>query len=358
MWRSKETIGIQDWYLVLEMEPNDDCDEKELSPELVNLNNPDELFDGSLASNKINLTESKSRRSLMDDFLLNPAILQNEVSPTINALNLITWSSNSRTVEENDSQMQRSNNILTKDINSPLSPKIPIRRSISSDTIDRYKPTTIEKRKHGTPGLEIQKNQEYQILENSPHFLSVKKHSSLALEGADNSEKAEVTDGKHKSFLERKESNISVSSPFHKTVFKNEPSQNQKNCLVLDLTTETENNSLASRFPLVSSCHSMPIPMIFESHRFLKSSKKTPKKIHIKKEPGINNNITPTPSCNNCGMYKSRTSVKKEQARMSARIKLQLRDHPIYPRVYVDKHMKIMPLTQSIAEHILRGKLP
>lgn len=344
---------------MLEMEPNDDSDEKELGPEWVNLNNPDELFDGSLASNKMNLTESRPRRSLMDDFLLNPVILHNEVSPTINALNLITCSSNSRTVEENDSQMQWSNNILTKDINSPLSSKIPIRRSISSDTIDRYKPTTIEKRKHGTPGLNIQKNQGYQILENSPHFLSVQKSSSLALEGADNSGKAEVTDGKQKIFLERKESNISVSSSVHKTIFKNEPSQNQKNCLVLDLTTETENNSLASKFPLVSSCHSMPIPMIYESHRFLKSSKKTPKKIHIKKEPGINNNITPTPSCNNCEMYKPRTSsVKKEQARMSARIKLQLRDHPISPRVYVDKDMKIMPLTQSKAEHILRGKLP
>lgn len=339
------------------MEPKDDSDEKELGPEWVNLNNPDELFDGSLASNKINLTESRPRRSLRDDFLRNLAFLQNEVSPTIHALNLITCCSNYRTVEENDSQLQWSNNILTKDINSPLSSKIPIRRSISSDTIDRYKPTTIEKRKHGTPGLKFQKNQGYQILENSPHFLSVQKSSSLALEGADNSGKAEVTDGKQKSFLERKDSNISVSSPSHKTIFKNEPSQNQKSCLVLDLTTETENNSLASKFPLVSSCHSMPIPMIYESHRFLKSSKKTPKKIHIKKEPGINNNITPTPSCNKCEMYKPRTSVKK-QASMSARIKLQLRDHHIYPRVYVDKDMKIMPLTQSIAEHILRGKLP
>lgn len=351
VWRSKVTIGIQDWYLALEMEPND-SDKEEMGPEWVNLNNPDKLFDSSLASNKMNLTESRPRRSLMDDFLLNPAILQNEVSPTINALNLITCISNSRTVEENDSQLQWFNNILTKDINSPLSPKIPIRRSISSDTIDRYKPTTIEKRKHGTPGLKIQKNQGYQILENSPHFLSLQKSSSLALEEADNSGKAEVTDGKQ-------ESNISVSSPVHKTIFKNEPSQDQKNFLVFDLTTETENNSLASKFPLVSSCHSMPIPMIYESPRFLKSSKKTPKKIHIKKEPGINNNITPTPSCNNWEMNKPRTSVKKEQAaRMSARIKLQLRDHPIYPRVYVDKDMKIMPLTQSIAEHILCGKLP
>lgn len=339
------------------MEPNDDSDEKELGPECVNLNNPDELFDGSLASNKMNLTGSRPRRSLMNDFLLNPVIPQNEVSPTINALNLITCSSNSRTIEENDSQMQWSNNILTKDINCPLSSEIPIRRSISSDTIDRYKPTTIEKRKHGPPDMKIQKYQGYQILENSPHFLSVQKSSSLALEGADNSGKAEVTDGKQKSFLERKESNISVSSPFHKTIFKNEPSQNQKNCLVFDLTTETENNSLASKFPLVSSCHSMPIPMVYESHRFLKSSKKTPKKIHIKKEPGINNNITPTPSYNNCEIYKPRNSAKEAQARMSARIKLQLQDH-IYPRVYVDKDMKIMPLTQSIAEHILRGKLP
>lgn len=270
-----------------------------------------ELFESLLGSNNTKFT----RASLMNEAEVRQAL--NEVSMTMNALNLITCDSNSRNLSENDSQTRLSDNILTTGINGSLTSKTP-----------------------GTTDIKIQRNQECQIVENSPHFSSVQKSSSLALKETDNCGKADVTDGKLKSFL--------------------------------DCKTENEDRiSLASKFPLVSSLHSTPIHVIIESsnehrnllktpvNRLSKSLKKTPNTNNLKKVAGNNNNIrTPTPSCQSRARYESQVAKKRQAILMDRRISLQLRNLDSPNRVYVNAKMEVLPLPPSIAEVLLHGKLP
>lgn len=269
-----------------------------------------DLFESLLGSNNTKFT----RASLMNELEIRQAL--NEVSTSMNALDLITCDSNSRNLLENDSQTRLSDNILTTGINGSLTSKTP-----------------------GTTDIKIQRNQECQILENSPHFSSVQKSSSLALKETDGG-KADVTDGKLKSFL--------------------------------DCKTENEDRiSLASKFPLVSSLHSTPIPVIMESsnehrnllktpvNRFSKSLKETPNSKNLKKVAGNNNNIrTPTPSCQSRARFESQVAKKRQAILMDRRISLQLRNLDSPYRVYANEKMQLLPLPPSIAEVLLRGKLP
>lgn len=293
------------------MESNVNSEVEERCPDWWGSEDSDEQCESSLASNKKKFTIA----SLMNELEIRQAL--NEVSTSMNALDLITCDSNSRNLLENDSQTRLSDNILTTDTNGSLTSKTP-----------------------GTTDIKIQRNQECQILENSPHFSSIQKSSSLALKETDNSGKADVTDGKLKSFLDCKPEN-------------------------------EDRNSLASKFPLVSSLHSMPIPVIIESSnehrnllktpvsRFSKSLKETRNTNNLKKVAGNNNNIrTPTPSCQSRVRYESPLEKKRQAILMDRRISLQLRNSNSPNRVYVNSKMQILPLPPSIAEVLLHGKLP
>lgn len=290
------------------MESKVNSDIEELCPDGSNSEDSfDELF---------NVSSPLARANCMTELEICEAM--KEVSLTMRALDLITGDdSNSRNLIENDSQTPSSDNILTtdSDINSSLTSKTP-----------------------GTTDIKIQRNQECQILENSPHFSSAQKSSSLALKETDNSGKADVTDGKLKSFL--------------------------------DCKTENEDRiSIASRFPLVSPLPSRPIRVIIESSnehrnllktpvsRFSKSLEETPNTKRLKMVAENNNNIkTPTPSSR--ARYEFQVAKKRQAILMNRRISLQMRNVDSPNRVYVNAKMEILPLPQSIAEKLLHGKLP
>lgn len=368
---------------------------------VVNMNqDSDELFDSLLSSNNINFT--RSRTCLMDDFQLlhTTPLLKSSMSMT--SLNSIPSKLKSRASLQNESHDRWSKTICSSSSKSPL-------KHISSNTLDRFKPRTVEKCSSS------QRNQLNQSSESrpSPHknslwydtndescnlskvsFQNTPTHSphsnakyssfNLDIKETDNIGEGVTNKRLLKSCLKEKQKEAVIPGspvPLQYITFRNKSSQKKENCMVSSCNTVcqgvTEDNSLANKFSFVSACNSSPIPANFTTiespnpqydllktpvGRRSQSFLKTPNSRQLKGVARSSNNNTPTLSCKTPQSYKALTGVKKLQSSISKRISLQLPEkNSVSKRISVNKEMSLvedddLPCTQPISEIILHGK--
>lgn len=392
----------------------DDYIENRLPDLVANMNqDSDELFDSLLSSNNINFT--RSRTCFMDDFQLHQATPLLSSSMSMNSLKSTPSKSKSRTSLPNELQDRRPINIglPTNNTTCLLSSKTPL-KSISSNTLDFFKPRTIKN--CSTKFSSHEWNKVYQNSESghspykmslqyetndascnsskvafnktptrSPHGSSVKKRSSVKLYSKvpGSNEKAGTNGRLLKSCLKEKQKEAVIPgtpTTLQYITFRNKSSQKKENPIVLSCNTLVpdlpEEQSLASKFNLVSACNSSPIPASFlaiespnKQCNLLKTPVgrcsqpflKTPNSRQLKEvlaRSSSNNNNTPTLSCRTPESFKSLTGFKKLQSSISKRISL-----PLHEKTSASKHKEMnlvedddLPCTQPISEIILRGK--
>lgn len=365
----------------------------------------DELFDSLLASNNINFT--RSRTCIMDDFQFSQSTPQRKRTNSMNSINLTPSRPNSKSKTSLQKGLQKSWSVKVhaKDKNSSLHSKTPL-KSISSNTLDCFTPGTIEKRQTtgdfiSTPRPSLEKSlfdennhcsslSRVTLLKTPTHTPSRSsvKNDKITVNLTENRGKLGSTDIRQECCIQQKhKESLSISglSPFHNITFRNKTSQKKDQRIVSNCDTnfldcsdlENENNSLASKFNIVSSCNYSPLlaSLMTESPSTRYNLLKTPNTSNYKdlgRLKGSRPNKTPTMdlSCQKPQGSKSLTGVKKLQASIasSKRKSLQLNEKKVDSNriglgLSVNKDMSLvddddMPCTQPISEIILRGKLP